>query len=659
MATDETLKSAGASLCKFCAENAFGRDAWAKAWSSRRAVEELHPVLQFQVPWKQLIDGNSGNCWFCEVLVDNIEQEWEGQLPAELSVHLYYHSPPDVEPQKISYFSVYAKDTRDEGSRGNLVSFPIGTSGSTNDVTASFFLSNTDSSGCWQNFDPDLALKWIDRCRHEHPRCRIARAKQLPHRAIDISRCAMDNIVLLVENDDVVLDEYAALSYCWGPGENIKTTSSTKTKHMQGIPMDSLPRTIKDAVTVTSALKLRYLWVDSLCILQDSKADKVAELTQMRKYFSNATLTIAASKAKTVDDGFLVLKSENSQSHDSAIGGECEVPFYSPDGEAGALSLDKHPRIYDPQKEPISQRCWTLEERLLCPLVLLFLVGCGFALQCNQTETYAGKIIYNHMALEGRQRIFQPLSLFQGKKSGNLSAQDIHDSWLTTITDYGVRQITDPADKLIAIAGLAEEYHTKHGEVLGDYYAGHWRGFLAQSLHWYVTRAQLRRRPPYRAPSWSWASVDGSHYAPVTPNSERYRMYFDVLSISTMLQTPKLPFAGVINGQLELQCSLAEVSWEPKTGGDAIVRLKPNFGPIGQGYPDCIEYYPQNVNNVLLMPLSSYIKDEDGAASSMYSLILTAPQDEQQAYRRIGYAFILGDLNLLWSQSEKRTLILV
>ena len=70
--------------------------------------------------------------------------------------------------------------------------------------------------------------------------------------------------------DPTRLDDYVALSYCWGGDQAVKTTKATLEKHKTGIPIYSLPATIRDAITVTRRVGIGFLWVDSLCIIQDS-----------------------------------------------------------------------------------------------------------------------------------------------------------------------------------------------------------------------------------------------------------------------------------------------------------------------------------------------------------------------------------------------------
>ncbi len=106
-------------------------------------------------------------------------------------------------------------------------------------------------------------------------------------------------------NPDGELGSYAALSYCWGSHQSFVASTKSLERLKSGFPIENLPPTIKDAVEVTRKLGLRYLRVDALCILQDCKKDKTFQIERMGSIYKNATVTIAASMASSVTNGFL------------------------------------------------------------------------------------------------------------------------------------------------------------------------------------------------------------------------------------------------------------------------------------------------------------------------------------------------------------------
>jgi hypothetical protein len=101
---------------------------------------------------------------------------------------------------------------------------------------------------------------------------------------------------------------YLALSHCWGVStinERLTTTLATLEIRLKSIPMSLMPANFYDATIITRKLGYRYLWIDSLCIIQDSTEDWETESQNMGNIYMNASLTIAAGAAKDSDGGML------------------------------------------------------------------------------------------------------------------------------------------------------------------------------------------------------------------------------------------------------------------------------------------------------------------------------------------------------------------
>lgn len=90
---------------------------------------------------------------------------------------------------------------------------------------------------------------------------------RLPRRVIHVR----EGQLRLLVPEDGTRGHWAALSHCWGKTNTLKTTLKAIESHKHGIQWESLPQTFKDAVEVTSALEVQYLWIDSLCIIQDDE----------------------------------------------------------------------------------------------------------------------------------------------------------------------------------------------------------------------------------------------------------------------------------------------------------------------------------------------------------------------------------------------------
>jgi hypothetical protein len=140
-----------------------------------------------------------------------------------------------------------------------------------------------------------IARKWVNDCVQSHKTCSENTVSELPTRILDLtSRCAT-SLALIESRDGPTKGCYATLSHCWGAAHFISTKRETLEKHKTSIEWDELPKTFQDAIVVARALGIRFLWIDSLCIVQDDKADWERESRCMATIYSKSFLNIAAT----------------------------------------------------------------------------------------------------------------------------------------------------------------------------------------------------------------------------------------------------------------------------------------------------------------------------------------------------------------------------
>ncbi|KAF2269622.1 HET-domain-containing protein [Lojkania enalia] len=349
------------------------------------------------------------------------------------------------------------------------------------------------------------AFSWatnkLQECFEQHPVCRDWKSAYegafLPKRLIDVNGYG-ENLPRLYLSTPGERGSYAALSYCWGGPQKHATTEALLVEYVKAIPPSRMPKTILDAITATQRLGLRFLWIDSYCILQDSETDKATEIGKMGSIYSKATITLVAASTKNCHDGFL-----NSRLEDMTYSRETRCTIRLRDEafeDAGSLTLevDSESQDISPQTDPLNQRAWTLQETILSPRKLYY----------GRERLYWICRIRLHSdggGIRSLDRYLQTHKLFRGydypEHGGGFKR-----FWRNTIRDYTKRNLSVPSDKLPAISAIARLANPNFG---WDYAAGLWRNDLVEDLTWERVPSSSAVAPSeWRAPSWSWASLD-------------------------------------------------------------------------------------------------------------------------------------------------------
>ncbi|KAI9770876.1 MAG: hypothetical protein M1839_002996 [Geoglossum umbratile] len=286
---------------------------------------------------------------------------------------------------------------------------------------------------------------------------------------------------------------------------------------MQGISLPVLPKSIQDAVVTTRRLGIRFLWIDSLCIVQDSPPDIEQELSQMREVYKNSLVTVSAASANGCDHGFLNVRSETNFGPDLEIP-PFTLPFLCPDGTPASITLKQLGEVKI--AEPINGRAWTLQESLLSPRTLIYskiqlFWKCkaafhrdGGHLTWNTYSSMTGmsKLRFGEIGKpDADGQVGPPGSKF--KFPVPLHSTLARQEWQEVVKDYSRRRLSVPDDKLLALSAVAAEYHLV---MQTEYLAGLWKEYLIFDLMWMRASTQSAIRPASpRCPSWSWASLDG------------------------------------------------------------------------------------------------------------------------------------------------------
>ena len=226
-----------------------------------------------------------------------------------------------------------------------------------------------------------LLREWLRDCNESHSDHGIASAKdnKLPTRVLDVGDAESPNQLLLY-NTEGKQGKYIALSHRWGEANPLSTMKKNIDAHHNAINFNDLPKTFQDAVVITRGLNVQFLWIDSLCIIQDDADDWRRESANMEEVFASAYCTIAATSAKDSNEGFLNPRPDEQPVRlvDASTGTSFSV--YA--SEVGGTFN------HDVENGVLNKRGWVLQERALSPRTIHFTTTqtyweCGSVIRCE------------------------------------------------------------------------------------------------------------------------------------------------------------------------------------------------------------------------------------------------------------------------------------
>jgi len=381
----------------------------------------------------------------------------------------------------------------------------------------------------------NLITTWLEDCLKNHALCRSKASPPLPIRVIDV--LSRDEPFLKESNG--ACGDYLALTYCWGRlrdmnmmtfGPNSKGKSGLLDPeinvdlHKNGIPFSSMPKSIQDAVTLCRRLGFKYIWIDALCIVQGDEEEWKRESPKMADVYANARLTIAADSADGVEKGFLDMH---------AFATPYKELFFQrrPIHIRKRIFPEEHVRA--PERtcpssitwnEPLNSRAWALAEVIFSNRCLHY-TSLEMVWECNEVRYcecgHSQDLQEND---EDSFRIFRNMTL--AERSSKLA---MYRKWDTVVQQFTRRQINNhpgrtdrDSQRLLALSRVARRFSDILRDVFhleDEYVAGIWKGDLVRSLLWSIEKGfqldhrnihvQWRRPEIPRAPTWSWAAIEG------------------------------------------------------------------------------------------------------------------------------------------------------
>ncbi|KAI9767501.1 MAG: hypothetical protein M1839_004489 [Geoglossum umbratile] len=415
---------------------------------------------------------------------------------------------------------------------------------------------NTGSPGSLESIK-----SWLDTCNKSHAYCKKLKNKNkstlLPTRLIDVGTISGLGCVRLVESRIVPSGaQYLTLSHCWGSSglpSQLKLTAQFLPFFEEQIPMELLPKTFLDAIEVTKCLGIRYLWIDSLCIIQDREEDWKREAATMWQVYTNSYLNISATASMNSSQGLFRDRSELTLKPWVVKVQEGHPLFAS--GEY--CCFDEADWECHVDNGHVNSRAWVCQEYLLSPRIINFSEDQLFW-ECHElkaSEQFPGGIP-PRCDTSTQRNFLHSIEEHQEPK-------EYLKVWGSIVERYTAGSLSRPSDKLIAVSALAMQI-SKMRSNADIYLAGLWRSDLVDQLLWTSSSTAVRSQR-YRAPSWSWACMDGyvgSHFnwPKAGPEGGQLRSSNIATVLEATVEHSSNPYSSAKGGVLRLSAPLLKVN---------------------------------------------------------------------------------------------------
>lgn len=516
------------------------------------------------------------------------------------------------------------------------------------------------------------AQNWLSECLHEHEKCQKATvSRSYPTRLLELQESTI-NLILTKEVTPV--SPYAALSYCWGLNPKfLRLTASNLQELQAGIPYSTLPIAFQEAIRVLKSLSIHYIWIDCLCIIQSgpgSIEDWHYECAKMQDVYSNCILSLSLAQAKDPQESCL-----DGYHLETSLPFSIETTGFSRGNPLERCTCTIVSWDYFRQglyNQPLGYRAWCLQERLLAPRVLS--IGHGeFYWDCVQLPHASESLPKGFIDYPGWSALDRNQTAIPDTSDRTI----LERFWLTILEEYTDRELTCPdTDKLVALSAIA----TRMSHAMDDVYiAGHFWNMLPLTLNWQVKpplarerrRDKIPRRLNYpaprteggkrsKAPSWSWASMDGPLFQEHGINEERDVVLMEAESFTLRLTDEKHPTGQAECALLNVKAHCMDIEWA--IDGPCMLEVT----DVWQDNNHYLEVNIDDPDEKLVDGTKFLIAAlvTDGWLGQLEGLVLKAADMEgKEVFERVGH-FILhsrdqrGNLTMLFKH-EKRLLALI
>ncbi|KAI0895460.1 HET-domain-containing protein [Annulohypoxylon nitens] len=347
----------------------------------------------------------------------------------------------------------------------------------------------------------DLWRHWFHTCSQSHTSCReqeLGLQPFLPCRLIEILGSSDTLYWRLVCGSDIKNANYITLSHCWGESEHTRLMRDKIACFGGKQLVSDLPKTYRDAMKVALSLDVRYIWIDSLCIIQDNQNDWKIQSSLMGLIYQSACCNIAAAWGT---DGTAGCFSDRHTIVDTSIKVTAKRDVRT-----------KEYMVYDPDtyisnitNAPLNGRGWVVQERYLARKQLSFTRNQVYweCPELSASDEFPGGIP------EEMEGLYQKRVISTKPGPNQIEEPELRVLWTRLVESYSNCDLTKLSGKSVALAGLAGYIKTTMGDI---YLAGLWKKDLEYQLLWERRSSQRfsSKSASYIAPTWSWMSINGS-----------------------------------------------------------------------------------------------------------------------------------------------------
>jgi hypothetical protein len=528
----------------------------------------------------------------------------------------------------------------------------------------------------------EMIRKWLETCQEGHTKCNLFGRQTMasvptksskdigglsdrPTRVLDV---AHSRVRLKHNTSQDARLEYLTLSHMWGTDatQQLKLESDTLEPFQHDVPWEELPKIFQEAIRITRRLGYRYIWIDSLCIIQDSDSDWAKEAARMATVYGNSSCNLA----------FVYPPQESfpKEREDPRLYAPCVLRPKARSVNGVYLSLAVSASTVDwlePKRWPLFNRAWVFQERILSSRNLYYgneaMVWECCELFCDElvgttstaldTYTHGTEILSKYYLHSTIMKILALPTKVIVKGPRTEEIRKFIEVWTSAVSEYRCMRLTKFEDRVVAFAGIAQAIQNLSGFV---YLAGLWRDFLPLGLLWGFKQSGAVREPGIKdAPSWSWFSVPITEEGTMIDFSllfrwtaaPRWEAYSATLLSASRGEEVLPKRQSVLIDFVDLALSIearvlsAELRWMSSTSGQLATLHIPELNDINDTFQ--LTYYhdgaidlqkrKEKSKEVIVAVFAHFIIGEDPDGSSVHHLAgLALIPESEGTWRRIG-----------------------